>query len=269
MTNKEYREHEGISKSSLFKITKSPMHFKWAMENPQEDTPSLLFGRCVHKYILEPETFFNEVAIIPTCDKRTKEGKAIYEKFLVVSSGKDVISQTDFEIIKEMAEVIRGNKFADLLLTGQHEESFFWTDEETGEACKCRPDCLCEIKGRHIIVDYKTTEDAETSAFMKSAIKYGYDLQAGMYIEGMKHNTDIEDYMFVFVAQEKKPPYAINIVECTPDFITEGTQLFHDLMAIYHECKEKDDWYGYMQNGINKLELPDWLKREVTEKEGE
>lgn len=98
---------------------------------------------------------------------------------------------------------------------------------------------------------------------MKSAIKYGYDLQAGMYTEGMKANTG-NDYMFVFIAQEKKPPYAINIVEATEDFISEGNQLFHDLLGIYHECKVTDNWYGYMQNGkTNVLDLPDWLKREV------
>ena len=34
MTNKEYREHEGISKSSLKIKKKSPMHFKYYMDNP-------------------------------------------------------------------------------------------------------------------------------------------------------------------------------------------------------------------------------------------
>ena len=34
MSQKEYREAEGISRSELFKISRSPMHFKYALENP-------------------------------------------------------------------------------------------------------------------------------------------------------------------------------------------------------------------------------------------
>lgn len=270
MNNKDYRQHEGISKSDLFKITKSPLHFHWHMEHPEEnDSPSLKFGRAVHKYILEKDDFFNEVAVMPVFDRRTKEGKAKAEEFMANAVGKDVISETDFEVIKEMAAVIDGSKYARRLLTGDTEQSFFWTDEATGETCKCRPDCLCTVGGQKIIVDYKTTEDAETEAFMRSAIKYGYDLQAGMYTEGMKANTG-DDYLFIFVAQEKKPPYAINIVQADEFFMSEGNQLFHDLLAIYHECKETDNWYGYMKTGeVNSLSIPNWLKGAINTEKGE
>ena len=55
MTNEEYRNERGISKSALWEIRKSPLHFKWKMEHPQEDTPALIFGRAVHKWVLEEE----------------------------------------------------------------------------------------------------------------------------------------------------------------------------------------------------------------------
>lgn len=57
----EYRSHPAISKSDLFKITKSPLHFKWAMENRERETPSLIFGRACHKYVLEKESFYEEL----------------------------------------------------------------------------------------------------------------------------------------------------------------------------------------------------------------
>lgn len=264
MTNKEYREHEGISKSSLSKIAKSPMHFKYYIENPQEDTPALLFGRALHKYILEKDDFFSEFAICPACDRRTKEGKETYKKFEEESVGKDVISAEDFEDIKKMYEVAYSNPYVQKLLEGEHELSFFWVDEQTGEPCKCRPDALAEIGGQHIIVDYKTTENAETEAFKQSAIKYSYDLQAGMYSEGMKKCTG-NDYLFIFIAQEKKPPYAINIVQADEFFLKEGTLLFHDLLEILHECKVKDEWPGYMgfENEVSNLSLPKWLQKAV------
>ena len=144
MTNKEYREHEGISKSQLFKIAKSPYHFKYALDNPQEDTKSLLFGRAAHKYILEKEDFFNEFAILPNIDRRTLAGKEAYNNFLLASEGKDVITADDFEVIQEMDKAIDSVPLARELLSGEYEKSFFWVDEITGEACKCRPDCLTE-----------------------------------------------------------------------------------------------------------------------------
>lgn len=126
MTNKEYREHEGISKSSLFKISKSPLHFKYAMDNPEEnDTEALLFGRAVHKWILEPDTFYEEFAIMPTVDRRTNAGKEVYAKFLTLSEDKDVITDDMFTKIKEMADVVNSNEAAKKLICGEHEHSFF------------------------------------------------------------------------------------------------------------------------------------------------
>ena len=110
MTNKEYRDHEGVSRSELNIIrTKTPMHMKYAMEHPAEDTPALLEGRATHKYILEPDTFFDEFAIAPVCDRRTKEGKETYAAFLEESEGKDVITEEAFAKCKEMAEALKQN----------------------------------------------------------------------------------------------------------------------------------------------------------------
>ena len=57
-------------------MTKSPAHFRWWKDNPPEDTASLLFGRAVLKFVLEKDDFFNEFAVAPLVDRRTKEGKA-------------------------------------------------------------------------------------------------------------------------------------------------------------------------------------------------
>lgn len=244
MTNKEYREHEGISKSQLFKIAKSPYHFKYALDNPQEDTKSLLFGRAAHKYILEKEEFFDEFAIMPNVDRRTTAGKEAYNNFLSASEGKDVITADDFEVIQEMDKAIDAVPLARELLSGEHEKSFFWVDEVTGEACKCRPDCLTEYNGLKMITDYKTTDSCADGMFERSCRKYGYKLQAGMYTEGLFQNT-FEQYGFAFVAQEKTAPYAVRVYICTPEYINQGYDQFRELIGIYHDCKLTGNWYGY------------------------
>lgn len=244
MTNEEYRKRKGVSRSELFKIKKTPLHFKYAKEHPTEPTPSLIFGAAAHKFILEPETFYDEYAVAPIVDKRTKEGKALYEEFCKESEGKTVISFSDFETIVQMSNAIDENPTARAFLTGECEQSFFWTDAETGEPVKCRPDCLTEFDGKKYIVDYKTTDSCEDGHFERSCRKYGYKLQAGMYREGMFQNT-FEDYGFVFVAQEKAAPFATRVYICSPEFIDEGYDEYRELIGIYHYCKKTGNWYGY------------------------
>lgn len=262
MTQAEYRAHSAISKSDLFKITKSPMHFKYALDHPEEQTPALVFGSACHKYILEKEDFGKEFAVVPNIDRRTKAGKEAYAKFVEESEGKSVISQEDMDKITEMAESIKSNSVASRLLQGEHERSFFWIDEDTGVECKCRPDCITRVGEQFVLVDLKTTMNAETEAFKKNAISLGYDLQCALYSEGIEKNIGVKP-AFVFVAIEKTPPYAVNVLQADEFMMQEGKELFHGLLEIYKECKDTDDWYGYMgkEQGIQNLGLPNWLQK--------
>lgn len=263
MTNQEYRKAEGVSRSDLFKMSKSPQHFKYEMENPSEQSKALLFGIALHSYILEPELFDKEYAVIPACDRRTKEGKEIYRQFLFDNEGKFLISQEDMDAIKQMSESVRSIPIANKLLEGKHEQSFFWTDEMTKEKCKCRPDILTEIGGTTIIADLKTCESAQTDSFMKDAVKYGYDMQSYMYTEGVKKNTG-KECCFVFIAIEKKPPYAVNILQADKYMMLRGEDLFREYLGMYHYCKENNNWYGYngINGDINNLSLPAWLMKD-------
>ena len=244
MTSKEYRCADGISRSELFKISRSPLHFHYAITNPAEPTPSLSFGQAAHKYILEPEGFNNEFAVAPDVDRRTKAGKEAYSDFLMLNAEKTIITREDMGKIIPMAEMINANPTAKALLTGRVEQSFFWVDQMTGEKCKCRTDCLSEYEGRRYIVDYKTTDSCEDGHFERSCRKYGYKFQAGMYREGVFQDT-FEDYDFAFVAQEKTAPYAVRVYFCDREYVNQGFDQFREYLGIYHECKRTGNWYGY------------------------
>ena len=244
MSQKAYREAEGISRSELFTISKTPLHFKYEQDNPKEDTKSLLFGRAAHKYILERDDFFNDFAIEPVVDRRTKEGREKFYAFAESLGDKESISMEDYQKILQMYDAIQSNPVAVALLTGEHEKDFFWVDDLTGEKCKCRPDCLTQYEGKKYIVDYKTTDSCEDGHFERSCRKYGYKFQSGMYTEGVFQNT-FEQYGFVFVAQEKTAPYAVRVYFCTPEFVAQGYDKFRELIGIYHYCKETGNWYGY------------------------
>lgn len=258
MTETEYRQHPAISRSDLWYIHESPEKFRWHMDHPEPPTAALLFGQVVHKLVLQPDDFDSEFAVMPDVDGRTVEGKAARAAFFTDSVGKTVIDANTYSTAKDMAAVLHKAPFVDRLLRGDREKPYFWTDELTGEQCKCRVDCITQVGEKLIVVDYKTAADASGDAFMRDAVRYGYTLQAGMYLEGTQADS------FVFIVQEKKPPYSVNILEADAAFIQKGRDLFRELIGIYHHCKETGEWYGYLgaYNMINSLSLPVWMKEE-------
>lgn len=264
ITNKEYHESDGISKSQLFLISKSPQHFKYEMDNPSPKTQALIFGSAIHKYILEPDGFYNEFSVMPNIDRRTKLGKEEYQDFLKCSAGKNVITEEEFDQILAMKESILQNKYFKMILeTGIVEQSYYWNDELTGELCKCRPDVLVSTEDINIIADLKSCISADTQDFVRDAVRYGYDLQSAMYLDGVKEVTG-KDFSFLFFAIEKSPPYALNVLQADPLMIKRGRDLFRELIGIYHQCKKSNNWYGY--NGfsgyINNLGLPAWMAKD-------
>lgn len=264
MTEKEYRSHPAISHSQLLKIAESPEKFKYYQENPEEPTPSLVFGRLFHKMALEPDTLWDEFAAAPNVDRRTEAGKEAYAKFQKEAESKTIVTADMYQQATKMCEALNKNEFVQKLLKGEKEKPLFWTDDLTSEPCKCRVDVLTEIGDNLIAVDLKSTDNAETEVFMRSAVKYGYDLQSAMYSKGVEVNTGKKP-IFVFIAIEKKPPYAINILQADELFIRRGYDLFREYIGILHDCKQTGNFYGYLgrYNQINNLALPSYLAKEV------
>lgn len=263
MTEKEYRAHPAISRSELWRLNESPEKFKWYKDHPEKPTPALLFGQVVHKLLLEPDGFEGEFAVLPDIDRRTKAGKDEYNAFLDANDGKGVVTLEMFQTAQSMAQKALQEPFVAKLLKGEHEKPYFWTDEVTQENCKCRVDCITDIGGKPYIIDYKTCTDASNDSFMRDAIRFGYHVQSAMYSDGVEHNIGIKP-TFVFIAQEKTAPYAVNIFQADEAFVEYGRDTFRELMGIYHFCQQNDLWYGYLgrQQIINELQLPAWMAKE-------
>ena len=263
MTEKEYRDHPAISRSELWRMNESPEKFKWFKDHPPAPTDALLFGQVIHKLLLEPETFEEQFAVAPDVSKRRKADKEEWDRFEASLDGRTAVDPKDYLLAMAMVKKCRQDEEVMKLIHGVHEQEFFWTDELTGEECKCRVDAMTEIDGEPVIVDYKTTANADTFHFVRDLYKYGYFFQAAMYGEGVRINLGLDHLpRFIFIAQEKKPPFAINRIELPEDVILLGYDKFRELLGMYHDCKEADYFYGY--NGpyddLNEAYLLEWVK---------
>ena len=240
-----------------------PAYFKWCEDNPQEPSEDMVLGSAFHKIVLEPETFYDEFAVMPNVDRRTTQGKMKYAEFIIEADGKTVITQEQYDTICGMRDSIMSNPYARKLINGNIEQSMYFTDDLTKVECKCRPDVWRKVADRVVITDLKSAKSVMPNDFMRDCVKYHYDLQTAMYREGASKVLGVpkDNIDFVFIAVEKKPPYLLNIMQADTYVIQKGEADFREYIGTYKECKEKNLWYGLNgANGIiNTLSLPEYL----------
>ena len=253
-----------ISNSYLGRLNQCPANAKV----PVTETTAMSFGRALHSYVLDGQDVFDkEYAIAPTVNKRTKDGREVYEAFCedAEEHHKSIIDFPDYEKIMLMHKAIMSHPLASVLLKeGRSETSIFWTDEKTKLPCKCRPDRIPE--GDHgVILDLKSARSAELRDFTNDCIRFGYARQAGIYIEGFNSISSAKVDAFVFICIEKDEPYRIEVFTLDDNFIFYGQSEFHRLLKIEKECRAKKVWPNYKNTEIRTLYLPNWTLIEMGE----
>lgn len=258
LTNAEYHARPEVSKSGLDQVRRSPLHYWSRYLNPdraiEPPTPAMILGSALHARVLEPHLFADEYIVAPEgIDRRTKEGKLRWADFEAEAEGRTVLKVEDAAQIEAMAAAVHRHPAASLVLRlpGKCEQSYFWKDEASGEQCKCRPDWHSD--DRRIIADVKTTEDASPKGFAKSVIKYRYHVQAAFYSQG------IGAEQFLFIAVEKKPPYAVAVYATPPELIERGQSESAEDLRLLATCRATNKWPGYGDE-IQALTLPAWLE---------
>lgn len=255
ISHNEYHSIEAVSNSYLSKIEKCPA----AAKIPQEETPAMVFGRAFHSLILEGvETFNKEYAVSAPVDKRTKEGKAYWAQFQSDNEGKTIVAQDDYETMVNMVNACVGHPFAiKCLAEGRSEISVFWNDPETGLYCKCRPDRIPD--GDHgVIVDIKTTQNADKRAFAYTVARMGYDRQAALYVDGFNTVCNGKVDAFIFIAVEKEPPYKVGCYVLSEGDIGVGRVKYRELIHKEKVCRDNNEWPHYDDEGLVELWMPNY-----------
>lgn len=262
--NAEYHSHTAVSKSHLDEIERSPLHY-WSRyldvnRIVPPPTPAMVIGTALHTHVLELSEWDKQFTIAPEgIDRRTKAGKEMWAAFEADANGKTVLSKTDGELIAAMGRSIYGHPAAAMLLamSGKAETSHFWTDEKTGLECKCRPDWLFDDYS--VIVDLKTTEDASPRGFQKSIAAWNYHKQAAWYLHGIEQATGVCPSQFIFIAVEKKPPYAVGVYAADAEMIKLGWEKAERNLERIAECRAAKHWPGYSE-AIEPISVPPWMR---------
>lgn len=252
-----HADRSAVSSSQLKLILRSPLHFQHGLQAPHIETPAMRIGTAIHTALLEPERFRNIYRVAPE-KGRSAADKLAFANYVVAHPDKVLISRSEMDMVEAVQQTVARHQLASKLLRmGQAETSIFWHDPETAIRCKCRPDLLVSP---WLILDIKTTEDASEEAFMRSCAQYHYDLSAAMYREGVWHATK-KSLDFVFLAVEKKPPFAVALYRASDRFLQHGDMLFRRTLSTLKDCRQAASYRGYQPDGvISEIDLPRWYR---------
>lgn len=262
ISNEQYHASSAISRSCLMELEKSPYHYWYKYLSGQyksdDDKADLILGNAVHTLVLEERLFDNEFFITHQ-ENLPKKGSAPHQEMMLKAGGRMILTNKRYETAKAIAKAVKNDAMANQLIYqgAKIEESIFFTHKETGIQCKARPD----IRLYSLVSDLKTTANASFRTFQRSAVDYGYFLQAAMIHEALL-SIDIKMDKFVYIAVEKKEPYPIGIFVLDDDALDYGIKQFNRLMQKLAICTEHNDWHSY---DMQVLTLPAWANFDLGE----
>ena len=178
-----YRERakEYLTSHALADFRKCPLLYQRKKQGliPDEDRPAYLIGRALHTLVLEGRDRFDEEYAVggPVNPKTGMPYGPNTKTFAewVASCGKQVLTDAQYELVRNMAQGVRSHQIAvDLLSSGIPEGVV--RAEYCAVPCQARIDWLDPHRG---ILDLKTCDDL--TWFQADAKRYGYVYQMAFY----------------------------------------------------------------------------------------
>ncbi len=234
---------------------------------PFPRSAAMLLGSLVHCMVLEPELLEERYAVAPQLDRRTKAGKDAWSDFEQEHTGKDVVTQEQWDAASNCTEAVLRHPSSEKLLEFRKEHSIVWYDEESRLPCKARLDLWSQKSS--LVVDLKTTQDASPSAFSRQCANLHYAVQAAHYMDAVQvaQNGD-RPQAFAFLVVETVEPFSTGLY-----YIEDGSPTWEAGAAILKRAKTSlRDWLDtaprarHSHYGDGKpqiLELPAWYYREA------
>ncbi len=267
ISDKEYHTNKSSYSSSLIKKMACPAEAKWYMDNPQPYKDHFAFGRAIHCWILEPEKFeaqfltgisakrnsndtrhewadwFSSHGWASSRDWiiRDKKPAATWNAEFERVTRKNIVTPDQIDEIKLMAESIKANNNARMLLDGGvAEQSVYATDPDTGLPLKVRPDYMND----YFISDLKSIQDVDDFTIDRAIANFGYDVSGAMYTHVTQLATsEYRPFCFIFIS--KAPPFMCRVIVLSDESARIGWDKYQELKKKLADCLASNEWPGY------------------------
>lgn len=190
----------------------------------------------------------------------------VKEEWLRNNGHRNVLTNDQFEQLRAMRDSVMRHPAANALLT----------------------------RANNVVVDVKTTEDASPDGFAKSIANWRYHTQHPYYLDGLreairqgniaeadlpKGEAEVSAYWvdeatgelcrcrpdfwrgrpdkFVFLAVEKKAPYAVGVYLLDGESVALGRAEYRADLNLYADCRKSGEWPAY-SDLVQTISIPQW-----------
>lgn len=258
LSRHDYDAIDEVNFSTLQHMDRSPAHYKWHLENREDMTEACRLGIVYHLCVFEPGKF-EQVEVCPFDSFRSNDAKAWKKSHRVYLLPEKEDRQAEKDKCIEMRDALLKHATVKEMLEsqGKTECVFQWKDKDTGIACKTRLDKLLNWQGWPVVFDLKSCTDASAEAFTKHAYDMKYHIRCSWTLAALNTLAECER-RYIFAAQEKEPPYAVQLHELDDDFVAKGNR-WKSWLKKLKECRETGKYEAY-NCGIETLSAKPWMK---------
>lgn len=235
-----------------------PAQIRYDLDNPQESTKAMDFGKLAHRSVLEGQDLRHSHFIVPDNFTRAHHKKWARLIAEIDESGLPELKQSDFAQIEAMRAKILEHELAPLLFkTGTPETPHYWRCGRTGMDCKAlfdyRPDGV-------IFGDYKTVHSLDNDALKRAVANLHWAHRAWWYMDGIRDLTGVDKPQYVFVCQDKRPPYLVRVAVLQAEDIKRAGYEMLAKRQLWQDCRESGHYpqwgeYGGICN-VETIGLP-------------
>lgn len=225
--------------SHLKYMSRTPMHFRWALDNVVEETLAMRLGSGAHAALFEQP--------IAVFTGKVRNG-AKWQEFEAEHAGQCILNVREYDQANRIADAVREHDLAYTLIFATdavREQRVYW--EQLGLKRCGTPD----VRTARYIVDLKTTKCADPARFARDGAFRSYHAQLADYTDGVSLSglgTPAEAYI---VAVESSPPHPVTVLRLTDNAIDQGRRLCRVWMERLLTCERANHWPGYVEGIVD------------------
>lgn len=236
-----------LSFSSMKEFAKSPRHYiKYISAERTPPTDAMKLGLLVHCMLLTPEYLNESFAVAPDVNKRTKDGKAEFNTFCSQHPDKTVVSSTDFEYARKIADVAMSNPKIYDAVYGCYIFEHGWDAEINDLPYRG----FYDGQSNDYILEVKTTSDSHPRSVMTDFVKRKYHMQAALY-------NLVSSLPILYVVIDTTDPALSYVAKAHNEYVDLGKKDILELNDKFKRCMEMDLFdKGYDYSGDIVIKLP-------------
>ena len=253
---RELLSERPLSFSSLKEFVRSPAHYVRYISQERKQTDAMLLGSVIHCLILTPDEFDKTFIVEPVIDKRTKQGKEDYLKFVESISGTGLtpIGSDIYVRAREIITELLHHQNYKHVKEASKKEFRFLKEHDSG----LNVTGFLDAEGDDFVLEVKTVQSCDRDEVIRGFFNLKYHLQAGIYHWATGKKS-------VYLCIETNPPYLSRIFVASDNYLSEGTRVFHKAMSDFSYCLDMglftSGYEFYQSEEIETVDLPRWAQK--------